>query len=170
MKFRLCLMIAGLALGACGDSGRIDLGVPRSKVLSDVTDEEARTICESVNPEDIEISLSREQECTVGAVFFSSTPADCEAARDACLAMPPDDRMPEPQDCSTADAEGWSGCGATVGEVEDCMNAMLDRTESYLKGLTCADAGSTTGPGIPSVCAPVQERCPELLEEFGTGL
>ena len=158
------MILAAVAANACGgDSGRIDLGLPRSKVLSEITDDEARTICESVQPEDVDIQLGREQDCTISGLFSSSTQAECESIRDACIASPPD-TMDEPQDCSMAKAEQFMGCGATVGEVEGCMDAYLDTVERYLKSLTCADAGMVSPPAAPGVCAPVQERCPELLE------
>ncbi len=167
MKFRLCLMIAVLAMGACGDSGRIDLGLPRGKALNEITDAEARTICENVDPADIEITFSREQECTIGAVFASSTQAQCEMLRDACLARPPEPRpTPEQQDCSMAETSDFADCRATVGEAEDCLNDYLDASESYLKGLTCADAATATDePPLPPSCVSIQDRCPSLLDD-----
>jgi len=164
MKFRYCLIVAGLALSACGDSGRIDTGLPRSKPLNEITDAEARRACENV-VDDLEIMLTREQDCTLEGLLRASTEADCEAARDECLARPEPD-PPAPEDCSMSDASDFADCPATVGELEDCLDARLASNESFLRSLSCADAGGELSyPPLPEACRPIATQCPDLIDD-----
>jgi hypothetical protein len=121
--------------------------------LSEVTQEEATRGCNQLkgqvearfNPTTMKPKL-----CTLVAASFSSNEASCNSLRDACVqddsagdANSADGFGPaEDVSCSGATADGWQGCTATVGEMETCLNDMLDALDAMLNAYSCKDAGT----------------------------
>lgn len=162
------LVGASLAAG-CGDDkdgdsgGDVSTGIAPTKLLSDVTEEEAATACtrlqagfERVFAED---KLIRSL-CTLQGVALADTTADCVTFRDDCIE---EANMPDSEVAQMAgDVEGFtcdgSGdpeigeCTGTVGQLETCFNDTLDRFDGLLNMYSCDDAASVE---------------PEDLENFG---
>jgi hypothetical protein len=172
-----------LALAGCGgsdDSGEVTTGLPASQALSDVTVEDATRGCEHMkgaietrfNP-----TTMKPKVCTMVAVQLSTTESACTSLRDQCLQQdssasggdPSDEASFADQlDCSGTSVNQWDGCAATVGEMETCLNDMLDAVDVMLNTYTCKDAGKVEGdlefsePATPSSCQSLQTKCPNL--------
>ena len=88
------------------------------------------------------------QEC------IDSPPAEAEALLDQILA----------QAGCTAVAVEPTGCAATVGQVQDCLDGLGAEVEAIEFTLTCAAAGQTLDPGWwmitpPAVCGEIASLC-----------
>ncbi|HTV17346.1 MAG TPA: hypothetical protein VMG12_01705 [Polyangiaceae bacterium] len=164
----LTALVGASVAAGCGDDkddggGDVSTGIAPTKLLSDVTAEEAASAClrlqagfERVFAED---KLIRSL-CTLQGVAFADTTADCVTFRDDCIeeASMPDSSTAEMVDDVegiTCDGEGdaeISECTGTVGQLETCFNDTLDRFDALLNMYTCEDAASVE---------------PEDLEGFG---
>jgi hypothetical protein len=45
-------------------------------------------------------------------------------------------------ECSGTNIDDWQGCTATVGEMETCINDMLDGLDALLNAYTCKEANT----------------------------
>lgn len=146
-----------LALTKCGgstqdDTGAVSSGISSSKALSAVTTQDATRGCEQLN-DAVAARFSRPSLktglCTMSALLLSSSESSCSSARDSCLqdangdATSSDAALNPAQDfeCEDTNLDSWQGCAATVGQMETCLNDMLDAVEALLTSYSCADAG-----------------------------
>lgn len=135
-----------------GERGSTD-GVDNDKDATDLTDDEAQRVCESVMP-----NQSRDLQCTVMAVHGSPSMAACEEAKQRCLATVPS--APDAERCARPEAaDALSNCaGVSVGEIKDCFAEGL----ALEARLTCADAGKRIEP--PACARALAMRCPMLFD------
>jgi hypothetical protein len=157
---------------ACGDDdGSSGSGVSRSKLVSDVTDAEAKKVCEWIERQSKSYEPSKKQLCTAGAVALSTTPDQCGELVEECLTEDLDLDDDEDSDCDDADASEVASCDTvTVGEFESCLNAYLGAFKKQIDSLSCKDAGEEPEIGlseVPDACEKIVEECPELLSEVG---
>ena len=139
-----------------------------SSLGKDLSPAEATALCQDL-ARGIDLEWTKEQDCTIGAVFFTADEAACEMLVQQCGAQPDDpadDESDEGDDCADA-AEDLAGCNATVAEIRTCIQAFADNIQS-LEKVTCDSAGTLNQSDLttpPSVCAPVQEKCPDLFAD-----
>jgi hypothetical protein len=148
--------VTALASGCGGDSGGnpADTGLPPTKLLSDVTPDEATRACERVQSsmqryfnEDTMIDAI----CTMGAAANSESASACSSFREGCI-----EEMSQPGselmmafdfDSISLDCEmpQLAQCGdATVGDLETCMGDTFDLLDALLHRFDCSDAGTIT--------------------------
>lgn len=149
------VLAAGVGAGCGGDDddsgGDLKTGLASSKLLSDVTADEAASACQSL-ASGFEAKLSEEKLvrafCTLFGAIASDTTADCETQRDTCIDQANDGQgigaqasgMIEPPDCATS--ASLTECQGTVGELETCANDMIDQVLALLDSFSCADAAT----------------------------
>jgi hypothetical protein len=142
------------ALASCGGSdsgGDVTLGISSGKALSEVTPDEATRGCTQLRNE-VQARFNpvtlKPKICTLVAVSFASDESSCTNLRDACVQdnSAGDDAgelaPAEDISCNGTTVDGWQGCTATVGEMEGCLNDMLDALDAMLSSYTCKDAGT----------------------------
>ena len=157
--------------GDGGGGSGVNSGISGSKVVEDLSDDEATKLCESVsNAGDSLGEISDDQGCIAGGAATTENKAACEEFVETCQMQPDDgdddepDEEPEEGSCDDA-ADVFEGCKATVAEVENCFNALIDQFHE-IEDLTCDDAGSVTLEelqGLPGACDAVQEKCPSAF-------
>jgi hypothetical protein len=147
-----------IAAGCGGDSGGggdVSTGLPPTRLLSDVTEEDAEQACERLQA-GFEQRFNRDTvvqaTCTLGAASFASTPTSCNDFRDSCIeeansqgseTMMGIEFTEVDFDCGSGGMADLADCGdATVAELETCFNDTLDQLTALLNRFTCADAAS----------------------------
>lgn len=119
--------------------------VPTDKPLADLTEEEARAICEADLAPTADIGVGT---CTLLGALHGEGETECEALRDACVAD-------LPTGCDAEfDPTVFDGCILPVGEFQACWRelAAVMRTASCVEGAPLPD---------PPACATAAaERCP----------
>lgn len=173
-----------IAAGCGGDSGGGDVstGLPPTRLLSEVTEEDAEAACERLQA-GFEQRFNRttvvQAACTLGAASFASTPDSCNDVRDACIdeANAPGSETMMGIEFTEVDFDCGSGmsdleeCGdATVAELETCFNDTLDQLTALLNRFTCADAASVDEgdlEGFGDMVAEPAQSCAVL--ECGAG-
>jgi hypothetical protein len=167
LKAATTVSLTLLALTHCGgstqdDTGTVSSGISSSKALSAVTTQEATRGCAQMK-DAVEARFSRASVktglCTMSALLLSSSESSCSSARDACLNGSADSGdapavNPAPDfECQGTNIDSWQGCSATVGQLETCLNEMLDAAEATLMSYSCADAGQQQAESNAD-CAP----------------
>ena len=148
----IVLSLPGLA--SCGgedaSAGAVSLGISSNKALSAVTREEATRGCARLrvdvgarfNP-----TTLKRKVCTLTAASFSHDESECASRRDSCV-QDPSSVDYDPADhvaCGGENVDDWQGCTTTVGELETCLNDLLDGLDAMLNTFTCKDAGKVLG-------------------------
>jgi hypothetical protein len=107
--------------------------------------------------------------CMAAAVDNNEDAGSCGDELQACLDDPPPevealiDSIQSQAGCSAIAVEA-TGCSATVGQVEDCLDALGAALDNVKFTLTCAAAGETLDPdwwviSIPSACTSIEAGC-----------
>jgi len=152
------ILLTGTALGVgCGgddDSGGGDVstGLAASKLLSDVTPQEAQQACESLQS-GIDRRLSTDKLvrgfCTLFAAASSQSKSECEDVVDTCIDQANQElengEGMDFEDVGTLECDGESeisSCQGTVADFEACMNDTIDQVLAALSAVTCDDAGT----------------------------
>ncbi len=160
---------SGTGGSSSGSGGsNFDTGLDGSKNLNDLTPDEVEQLCEA-SEETVGELLDQERFCQVmGVTSAFSAESDlegaCQAARDACLAEPPE----EESECTAP-----QDCDVTVAELEACVNDALPVYSSVFGSVpACEGLSEQTflawALGLvafqqPESCAVVEERCPDVL-------
>lgn len=178
----ICLVAMTAAFMGC--EKKID-GVPASKALSELSEEEQASFCTYLGDtfeEMIGGDAFKESMCLTMSASFAGFEADneedqvaaCEENYEECMA-----EEEEPQDfdsdeiCPSADE--LAGCTATMAEVDACYKAMIaSQKEEAAKATqyTCSEliidgkmeelqGDENSGP--PEECQAIQESCPAIL-------
>ncbi|WP_437589878.1 hypothetical protein [Sorangium sp. So ce1000] len=158
------LLMAGLALVACGDdegSGPNGGGGTGSdldgKQLGQLTAAESQEVCDDLAGS---VEVSKEDICEVTGVFSGALGADCATAKAECINKPE-----EPEQLGSCDTSKFAGCTATVAETKACLIAVANA----VKAITCSSSlEDVLALQQPAACAPVSEKCPELLQDEPT--
>jgi hypothetical protein len=150
----LSSLIAATAAAGCGDDGDgggdVSTGIAPTKLLSDVTAQEAVSACENLrvgfNRVFQEDKLIR-SVCTLAGAAFADTSADCVTLRDQCIqeaSMSGSDTMQELEQIEfTCEGESMlAECTGTVAQLEACFNDTLDAFDAALNQISCDDAAS----------------------------
>lgn len=161
---------------ACGDDegSSSGSGVSGDKLVSDVTDAEAKKVCEWIEKQSASIEPSKKQVCTAAAVGLSTTQAECNEFVDTCLMSDveiDEEEEEEGDGCEDADASEVDFCDkVTVSEFESCVKAYLNTFKQQFAAISCADAGEEPDfdeVDIPAACEKIEEDCPGLLDGIG---
>lgn len=126
-------------------------GLSRDTVLSAIdADAHAVATCESLSA--ISFGLTHVQMCSIAGTGLSDDPTNCDEYVADCL-----ERTPQwpPIECGAVRAADFAHCNATLGQIEDCLNAQVSIYHRYFASLTCANVGNE-----PSL--PIAEECREL--------
>jgi hypothetical protein len=171
-----------LALVSCGDGGSptLDTGVPNNTQVDEITTAQARQICERA--EDLVEDLFGEDRqhhlmCTgQGIAYDVADLGSCRSSYNDCINEPFEAEDPD-FDCEAVDAPMLSGCNATIGELEACVNAQVKFFNDILEDIDCGLADdpdrfeallAELEEGTdPSACAALPEECPDF---FGDGM
>lgn len=158
-----------LLLGGCTNG--YSSGVDSTKPFNTLTPAEATTAC--VNFADYldgQLSAQRQWQisCTIEALGSTTNPEECNASVTACLGG--DSRtLFGSIDCSGSMVS--ADCGATVGQVEGCINAEFPPYLDKLDMANCSIAGNIPAlqelmqrPPVPSECSSLASVCPELAD------
>lgn len=168
-------LAGGVGVGCGGDDdgsgGDFSTGLSKSKLLSEVTAEEAASACENLQSAfETKISPNKiiRATCTLIAAATAENKADCETARDACIDQA-SDAGADIQTDYTPECNGSADlaeCQGTVGELETCLNDTFDLLLSVLDRFSCDDAGTIDEEELgdlegldvdpPASCAAVQ--------------
>jgi hypothetical protein len=162
--------------GSDEDDGQNDDGNGSSgKLGKDLSEAEAEALCEELSA-GIEEDWSKEQNCTIGAVFYTQDKATCEALAKKCADAPDEDEDDDDDDADEEDddsckdaADDLKTCTATVDEIRTCIQATTNNFQS-LGTVTCESAGKLSESDFdtpPPECASVQEKCPDLFSDEG---
>lgn len=155
------LIIALLLLAACGgsDAGTLDTGLPRSMPADEVTPEQAQVACqryEDLANEAAGVDAQLAMSCSLfGIASQTYGGAPCPEAKAECLQMGATDEVPIDFPCESAVTFAPIGCTASIGELEDCVSAVVTGIEHFERDLNCSVAGDS-------------ERLTELSHQSGT--
>ena len=175
-------LAATLLLGACGGTSvpTLDTGLPRETPANEVTPSEAQAACqryEDVANEALGTDVQQRVACTVtGIVSQYSGGASCAQASATCLASAPTNVTAVDFNCETAVTFAPSGCTATIGELEDCVNAVAAGIDHFTTSLNCGlvghpdkwaavieDATTVAVPTTYEACQGLSAECLGLL-------
>ncbi|HSC89697.1 MAG TPA: hypothetical protein VLC09_20585 [Polyangiaceae bacterium] len=164
--------MALLAVG-CGGSSGVDSGVDGTKKGSEVTEDEAKKVCEATLDYQ-ESQANKADACRAAgfamAAFSVATAADdaavvkaCTDAVDACNSAEPQEPTTDP--CAAAGP--IAGCDNTVDEVEACLTEKIDAGAAALKDVPdCSELSKTyfetyepSEPAEAEACKTVDPVC-----------
>lgn len=170
-----------LFLFACGADDGIDSGLPANTPGGELMPAEQRTLCEAaadymasrVTDADwagLQCTLDVFGEATMMADDTAGQIAACNTLRSQCIADS-DEKLGAVCD----ESQGWASCGATVAEIETCLEDTIDVLAGFAKDFNCDAldparamalqekyAGAATGQR-PASCDVVTAKCPEVF-------
>lgn len=179
-----CVLVVTI-FGACESDGNdFTTGVPPSKTGAEVTDAEAKTICEATVTQarqTLTPDVAKSAYCKIVGVLVvrqgGAAAAFCQVAIDQCMMMPLDPQLEEAltQDPAMACANEQSfgaSCTATVAEYETCVTDQIAALEQMLASIpSCAEATMSQDLGIgfeqPASCGAFEEKCPGQNTDLG---
>ncbi len=170
MRSPTLILTLACTLVACGggdNGGPVDSGLPAERKGSELTDAEAKQLCEaSAKQLDAQVDSDDAHHfaCVVAGIFVANgNVATCETVYDMCIKMDP-----KPTDSGAACTFSFdlATCDATVSVLEDCFTEQNDATAAGLKAASCDDADNepsgsnkpTSGPA----CTKAQASCPGI--------
>lgn len=171
-----------VCLSACaGEAGAptLDTGLPRDVPADQVTPAEAQLACvryEELANEALGVDAQRQVGCVVqGIASQLSGGASCSGTVATCLASP-SNAQPLDFDCESAVTFAPSGCTATIGELETCVNAVSEDIDELTSAIRCSLVSDLTrlaelvplatavaDPTANPACAGLSAECIELL-------
>lgn len=180
-----CLLAGGAGCAASGPP-TLDTGVSRDVPANEVTPAQAQLACaryERLANAALGADVQREFVCAAFGITAQLTnQGSCEEASTSCLADAPAGTSFD-FGCELATSFAPSGCTATIGELEDCVNVVaagIDRFKSRVDcGLLDDPADVTNLPvyatavGDPAAypeCSSLSVECQGLLGWAATGL
>jgi len=166
-----------VAMVGCSSDVTFTSGVDKTKKVSEVTPDEAQTLCENAaaTAQDFAESVKDDLCVFVGAItgafaggLGGGDPVVlCEAAVADCKSQ-----ELEPVDTTDCNAEAQiANCDATIEEIEACYNDSLEATTTALAAIgsqSCSDLLTGAEPNIsvdvsaPASCTALQQKCPGL--------
>lgn len=137
------LCVAALAGCGGGTDTAFHAGVNESEPVNQLSDSDVRQVCERLqdylqtqvfSPERIQTAT-----CTVAGVAAENTfdGVTCEESVRDCTSDPPQATI-DFVDCTAIDNTVVSGCSATVGQLEDCVNEISGDVNHIYDQLTCS--------------------------------
>lgn len=178
MNKKLISLVCAPALFAfvgCSSDVTFTSGIDGTKKVSDVSMDEAKSICEAASETAEEFfEANKDGFCAFGAALTGSLGAGfgggdavalCEVALAECKSATPT------TETTTCNAEAVAAnCSATVAELETCYNDSLDTLSTFfgeLAGKSCSELTSeSTNVSFdfsnPASCTALAEKCPDL--------
>lgn len=173
------------ASGAAGTGGTVavNTGLPPSKVLSGITAAEGQTLCNSLVQSTQSVFANGQLErltCTIAALPSSIRQnasgmaeldrAACEQSVSSCIAE--EGETTTENNCADADlSTAFTGCDATVSELQACLGASLAAMRALIQQVTCSAPLSQLmmGSGFeePVACETFDMKCPGGLSAIG---
>lgn len=163
---RVVLCFAVLSVFACG-GGSISTGLPRDQQLNTLSAADKKTACLNTQNSqvisDAEITgLCASQLLPQGAMKCTSGLADCVAQTKAAVTQ----AMASNNCDQSATIDATTNCSATVGELEDCLNAGAAYMSDRYGSVTCSTTNPPSGtidPYHQPGCATLNQKCPNLF-------
>lgn len=125
------LVCSAFAFACGGGSGGGGSGVPSNTLLVDVTPDQAADLCEYF------VNSQEQPERTI----------DCGGGQTITVGINPEDVAAQVADCTSGlQTDVTDGCDVTVGQAEDCFDALGALTDAQL----CDPNGT-----LPAACAPL---------------
>jgi len=166
------LPLAPSATTGCGGESSSDDGAPlvasglaSSAPLASLDATERAQLCDALLEASATLDTT-ERSCTMLARMESTDMEDvrdealCEQRYEACLQDPPETRgtitclLEQPVS---------EACVATVGELEQCINDVLETSYARAEATSCTkDPPSTLSAGEPASCTAAAKRCPDM--------
>lgn len=179
------------ASGAAGTSGAggtggtvpVNTNLPPAKVLSTLTAAEGQTLCSSLVQSTQSVFANGQLErftCTISALPTSIRQnaggmpeldrAACEQSVSSCIAE--GGETTTENNCADADLSmAFTGCEATVSELQACLGASLAVMRALIQQVTCSAPLSELmmGSGFeePVACESFDMKCPGGLSAIG---
>jgi hypothetical protein len=184
--FGVVLLAAASACSSAG-SPTLDTGLPRETPANEVTAPEAMLACaayEELANEALGVDVQAKVACAiVGIVAELSGNGSCNQALATCVAEVPDTAVPIDFSCELATSFAPSGCTATIGELEDCVNAVSAGLDHFTSSINCGlvdhldrfaavaeDAATVANPDTYPACQSLSVECLGLLGWVDTSL
>lgn len=162
-----------LALVSCKpEDDRVDSGLPASEQGKDLLPDEQEQLCESVlvylyaHANDDPKKWTCRADAVINATMFM---ADCEASYADCVAEPEE----VPGSCSFGPTS-WTGCTATIAEIEACYTDYQNNNVAIRNDLTCDKIAEYKvhwpfdDYRYSERCRQALVKCPDLLPPDGT--
>jgi hypothetical protein len=152
------VLLLGSASGCASDDAPSDAdGVSRSKIVSELSDEESERFCERLKPKMTELQRSAERlSCLINVLGMD----ECEDESAGCDEQAA--KRKSTVDCakSPEDLTGGEECDVSVGELDDCFDALVADGHAYEKKLSCETAlEDLTEPKPIKVCTDIADDC-----------
>jgi len=170
------LLIAFTFQVGCGDDGSTSDKFPdefeTNVTLDDIGQSGLNKICNTFEDwvrDMYSSSLFVQAACTASAIESTETASDCGDELQSCLDNPPSEveslitTIRDQAGCGSLSVEA-TGCSATVGQIQDCLDALGDELDNIQFTLTCAAAGQTLDDGwwvieTPAACSSIETSC-----------
>lgn len=170
-----------MAAGAAGCSG-FNPGVSQSKNLNELSDEEAKTLCEDTQTyyeETITDEDFKQFGCYISGQIAGATSASdsdsefdsavCEETVDECLAQESEDGLEREEiDCSQAQVP--EECDVAVSEYVDCIEATVEDLQQEISELTCEEPleEETEEESTIEECQNLPDNCSPVVSTSAT--
>lgn len=154
--FLASMGIVTLAFLGCksGSGGGGSSGVSSSKKVSEATAQDLMALCNAHKNDQTTIITG---VCTAAGIG-TGTQAMCEQAKSKCVSDAAS------TSCSSISPSQLTGCSATIGDVEACLQQMVN----YFSAMSCSMAGQT--PANPPACyTSLSQQCSSVLQMPTTG-
>lgn len=159
--------VSGCGKTEDGGSGAEDVSEDGSKPLDDLSDTEVTDVCEEVADVYEDVTAYERGICVLESVASSGDGASCEAAVEGCI----DDlevTITSVDECS--EMLDFTGCEATVGELNDCIAEQRQIVERIAALRSCEDAlreGASAEEWFENApaCERLMDRCPAAFGE-----
>jgi hypothetical protein len=173
-------LLISIVAACSNEPGAGDTGLPKGELLATLSLDDWKVVCKVI---DTANHQTPENVCHQQAYVATRTPAQsngteadvratCQATYDECLR---DARPARPSTCTMTPV--GADCGATVGEAEQCLGAIIDRRRSDAEQVPTCDtltvdqanlAGTVAPLGDDEIrafpaCAVVDQKCPDFL-------
>lgn len=172
---------------ACGGKDDLDSGVPEAKTGSELMAAEQDSLCDAIGDyykERVSAADFAGYLCTLDGIGegtdvegdTAAKVAACEQARSDC-ASDPDNTVTEVMGCR--DELDWTMCGASVAEIERCVQDSVDRLAGLIDDFDCnlldparameiqQKYGDSINDPFPPSCDVIKAKCPALLGGSG---
>jgi hypothetical protein len=189
-----CGLLAGLGCGGESDDGDgdtpggdtatpIDTGLPDSTQVQALTPQQFTSACEALRADvdrRLPVEVTTQGFCEAYSAGLVNDPAECRSAAEICVTqvnngsnmfVTREDLDLSMVECSS-DTSMLQGCGATVGELEVCLQDRVEAIEGLLADNDCDAAASidlddvvALGAAlerVPASCTTLQAECPGL--------
>ncbi len=142
-------------------------GLPRDKVLSEVTQAEAEAACSARQQEGNPLSIEEFKRLRCGlqaqtiagaATSQGQAQMTCQQSFNTCLALP-DSTFDRTLRC-----DGWfdefQGCSAKVSDYDTCLTDQFASYRAFGQNFSCS--ASAVDPTMPPSCQALKAKCPSL--------